>query len=138
MASDYAEKLKDPRWQRKRLEIFTRDKWTCCECGDSKSELQLHHKRYIKGREPWEYADHCFKTLCVNCHKGEHGLDRPKDVHIKAPNDMGLMSFLDGGKNAHLLLPGEREQVYARWNECLVIEARAKAERARAREMGLY
>lgn len=79
MAGDYAEKLKDPRWQRKRLEIFMRDGWTCCECGDSKSELQLHHKKYIKGREPWEYADHYFKTLCVNCHKREHGHDMARD-----------------------------------------------------------
>ena len=24
----YSDKLKDPRWQRKRLEIFERDNWT--------------------------------------------------------------------------------------------------------------
>ena len=29
MASDYSEKLKDPRLQKKRLQILERDNWTC-------------------------------------------------------------------------------------------------------------
>lgn len=32
--SDYSQKLLDPRWQRKRLEILQRDDFTCQVCSD--------------------------------------------------------------------------------------------------------
>lgn len=34
--SEYKEKLKDPRWQKKRLQIFERDDWCCQKCGDER------------------------------------------------------------------------------------------------------
>jgi hypothetical protein len=64
----YAEKLKDPRWQKKRLEIMQRDKWTCQLCGDSRQVLHVHHKEYINGREPWEYDNTQLVTVCETCH----------------------------------------------------------------------
>lgn len=45
----YKEKLKDPRWQKKRLEIFDRDGWKCVECGDKDSTLNVHHIFYLSG-----------------------------------------------------------------------------------------
>jgi hypothetical protein len=74
MAKTYSEKLKDPRWQRKRLEIFERDNWTCLKCGDITSTLHIHHKVYFKGVDPWEYDGKHLETLCENCHSAEHGL----------------------------------------------------------------
>lgn len=68
----YAEKLKDPRWQKKRLEILSRDEWMCQLCQDSESMLVVHHRFYLKGKEPWEYADYCLVTLCQACHDHEH------------------------------------------------------------------
>lgn len=65
----YSKLLRDPRWQRKRLEIFNRDEWTCKECGNDTRELQVHHKEYINGLMPWEYEDELLVTLCVSCHK---------------------------------------------------------------------
>lgn len=41
--SAYSEKLKNPRWQKKRLEIFERDGWKCRACQDEKSTLHVHH-----------------------------------------------------------------------------------------------
>lgn len=78
----YAEKLKSPHWQRLRLRIFERDNWTCRECGDSESELHVHHIMYIKGRQPWQYEDTNFKTLCEICHSKKHGkhFDPTKDI----------------------------------------------------------
>lgn len=64
----YAEKLKDPRWQRKRLEVFNRDNFTCIRCNDGKENLQVHHKRYFKNKDPWEYDDKHLETLCNTCH----------------------------------------------------------------------
>jgi len=68
----YKFKLKDPLWQRKRLEIFQRDNWTCQECGDKKSTLAVHHIDYIEGIEPWEHPDNLMITLCEECHKEKH------------------------------------------------------------------
>lgn len=64
----YAEKLKSPRWQKKRLEVFERDGFKCRLCSDSETTLHVHHKQYITGREPWEYEDSNFETLCSDCH----------------------------------------------------------------------
>lgn len=67
----YAEKLKDPRWQKKRLEILQRDDWTCQICKDKESTLHVHHKYYMKNVEPWDYEDHLLVTLCESCHEYE-------------------------------------------------------------------
>lgn len=64
----YAEKLKDPRWQKKRLQILTRDKWRCRLCGDHKTTLHIHHKRYIDGKDPWDYIKSDLVTVCEHCH----------------------------------------------------------------------
>lgn len=73
---NYAEKLKTPRWQKKRLEIFERDKWRCTKCGAIEKELQIHHLDYIEDIEPWDYPADMLTTLCSTCHSAE--LDRPK------------------------------------------------------------
>lgn len=62
----YLQKLKDPRWQRKRLEILNRDEFTCLRCGDRETELHIHHNAY-KGN-PWEISNEHLETLCKNCH----------------------------------------------------------------------
>lgn len=63
----YPQKLRDPRWQRKRLEILQRDQWRCLICGSSRKPLQVHHAVYRK-REPWDYPDYVYQTLCDDCH----------------------------------------------------------------------
>ncbi|MGE4518930.1 MAG: DnaB-like helicase C-terminal domain-containing protein [Desulfobacteraceae bacterium] len=72
--SIYSEKLKNPKWQKKRLEIMERDEWKCKICQDSENELVVHHKRYLKDLEPWEYDKNDLITLCVNCHEKEHSV----------------------------------------------------------------
>lgn len=63
----YGEKLKDPRWQKRRLEILQRDEFTCQECGDSDSTLHVHHHAYLD--EPWAVPDCWLITLCAECHE---------------------------------------------------------------------
>lgn len=88
----YSEKLKDPRWQKKRLEIMQRDYFTCQECGDNKNQLHIHHKTYKSGNDPWDYRDDNFETLCNNCHALNHnkiviteneGIVDPQDIILK-------------------------------------------------------
>ncbi len=62
----YSDKLKDPRWQKKRLKILERDNWTCVFCDDNKEELQVHHEKY--NGEPWDADDKFLKTCCWACH----------------------------------------------------------------------
>lgn len=64
----YSEKLLDPRWQRRRLEILSRDDFTCRHCESKTRTLHVHHRYYITGREPWEYPDVALETLCTDCH----------------------------------------------------------------------
>jgi len=64
----YWQKLKDPRWQRKRLEIMERDGFACVVCRDKMSPLTVHHGYYEKGLEPWEYPSETLWTLCESCH----------------------------------------------------------------------
>lgn len=64
----YSEKLRDPRWQKKRLLILQRDDWTCLFCGSKDKNLQVHHTIYQR-REPWDYPDQYYQTLCEDCHE---------------------------------------------------------------------
>jgi hypothetical protein len=76
---NYSEKLKDPRWQRKRLEILERDNWCCQRCFDSESTLAVHHFRYIPGTEPWDYPAELLITLCEECHTIEYQM-MPEEI----------------------------------------------------------
>lgn len=69
--TSYSDKLKDPRWQKRRLEILERDGWMCQSCQDNESMLVVHHRFYEKG-EPWEAKDCVLITLCQQCHEQEH------------------------------------------------------------------
>lgn len=72
----YSEKLRDPRWQKMRLEIMQRDGFACRICHDEASTLNVHHRYYISGNDPWEYPLGALVTLCENCHKFEtHEMD---------------------------------------------------------------
>jgi len=64
----YAIKYKDPRWQKKRLEVMQRDEFRCLHCGNEKATLNVHHCFYVAGRDPWEYDNECLQTLCEECH----------------------------------------------------------------------
>lgn len=67
----YAEKLKNPKWQKMRLEVLSRDNWTCKNCGTEKETLHVHHLSYQYGKDPWEYPLENFVTLCGSCHEDE-------------------------------------------------------------------
>jgi hypothetical protein len=70
--STYLDKLRDPRWQKKRLQILERDHFACQECGCDSKTLHVHHTRYVKGRDPWDYLNGFLVTLCETCHEQLH------------------------------------------------------------------
>jgi len=71
VSKPYTEKLKDPRWQKKRLEIMQRDDFTCKKCEATTSSLVVHHLHYERGKEPWDALSEALITLCEACHADE-------------------------------------------------------------------
>ena len=70
----YSEKLRDPRWQKKRLCVMQRDGFACRDCGDADSTLHVHHCYYEKG-DPWQTDEKFLLTLCENCHEARGELE---------------------------------------------------------------
>ncbi|CAB5238309.1 HNHc domain containing protein [uncultured Caudovirales phage] len=98
----YAEKLLDPRWQKKRLEVLNNANFQCEICGDKESTLHVHHKHYIKGREVWEYDNQQLISLCKECHKGQHDDDEKfhdliARIPLDGPNNRNEVYYLIAG-----------------------------------------
>lgn len=69
-------------WIQFRLEVIKLHRGRCAKCGKSAARddvvLQVHHKRYIPGRLPWEYETTDCEALCKGCHASEHGHIMPR------------------------------------------------------------
>lgn len=79
MKISYSELLQDPQWQKKRLEILQSRGWACEKCDDTERTLNVHHRYYVKNREPWKYPDFCYQVLCRDCHNARHEATEPND-----------------------------------------------------------
>jgi hypothetical protein len=104
----YSEKLKDPRWQKKRLEILQRDLFSCQSCCDDKSTLHVHHRIYFDG-DPWDTPDDFLVTLCESCHQRETdniqqaitALSKAVKTHFLVPEIEQLASAITDMKVVH-------------------------------------
>lgn len=68
----WSEQYRHPNWQRKRLEALSVAQWECQNCGARDVTLNVHHKRYVKGRQAWDYELTELAVLCEPCHEVEH------------------------------------------------------------------
>ena len=68
----YEQQLDDIRWKFKADNIRIRDKHKCRVCGAKDVQLDVHHIRYLNGREAWDYDDGDLVTLCHKCHENLH------------------------------------------------------------------
>ena len=66
----WSEQYKDPRWQKKRLELFEENQYTCVMCGQKEEQLHAHHVKYDYKKKVWEYDD--LLCLCDTCHTNIH------------------------------------------------------------------
>jgi hypothetical protein len=88
MAKTYWEKLQDPRWQKKRLQVMENAHFACELCGNAEETLNVHHKQYFKGREPWEYDPNELVCLCKDCHEVAHDyMENFKNALVTLPMD---------------------------------------------------
>lgn len=98
----YSERLKNPKWQRKRLEIMERDGFACVKCGNKKETLNVHHVRYKRNTDPWDYSNINLITLCVSCHGVEHAPPKVYDT---------------SGKYTHLITPPIKDEAISKIDE---------------------
>jgi hypothetical protein len=87
----YYEKLRDPRWQRKRLEVMSAAGFKCEHCGNAEVTLNVHHRFYVRGLNPWEYSQKQLACLCERCHKEVTGL---MDMIAESLADFGVEQFI--------------------------------------------
>ena len=81
MSKSYSKDLSSSKWQRKRLQIFDRDLWTCRLCTDERSTLAVHHMQYVG--KPWQAPDDKLKTVCHHCHDAIHALPLYEILEVK-------------------------------------------------------
>ena len=89
----YSDKLKDPRWQKKRLKILARDGWACLSCFDTKDTLHIHHMVYHHKKNPWEYKDHLLVTLCSECHGLAKGMTKQNAIMFNETLDIRIKHY---------------------------------------------
>lgn len=100
----YSQKLLDPRWQKKRLEILSKDEFTCQLCGDTEETLHVHHKYYAEGCEPWdEENDLGLVTLCAPCHKEEGNKGKWLKMFSERFKDSSVFYYSDLERIAEML-----------------------------------
>lgn len=87
----YEEKLSDENWLRKKLKILRRDAHSCKICS-SKNCLNVHHRYYIFGNDPWDYADDALVSLCERCHKLVHETLAPL-VYTHSSNGLKILKL---------------------------------------------
>lgn len=64
----YSEKLRDPRWQKMRLEVLEAKGWICEKCRDTTTEFHIHHIEYSSTGNPWDADPELLCVLCKHCH----------------------------------------------------------------------
>jgi hypothetical protein len=60
-----------PKWRAKRIALIN-ERGKKCERCDNINNLEIHHKRYAKGKKVWEYPNTDLLILCSYCHSKEH------------------------------------------------------------------
>jgi hypothetical protein len=77
---DFKKSYRNTNWYSFSEKIRARDNYQCLKCQKTKAEvtLQVHHKLYVCGLQPWEYALSDCLTLCKGCHVEEHSLIEPR------------------------------------------------------------
>lgn len=92
--SDYYKLLKDPRWQKKRLQILDDADWKCEECGDKEETLHAHHRYYENNKAPWDYPHDAFQCLCDSCHTQIHFVMNELRIQQRRHNKGGYKFML--------------------------------------------
>lgn len=98
----YQQQIKDPRWQKKRLEVLELNSFTCVNCGSDDKELHVHHPLYRRGAMIWEYEATELQSLCNECHKQEHALDEKIRKALSVCREKGrVLGYIEALNSNH-------------------------------------
>lgn len=114
MKKTYGELLRDPRWQKKRLKTLEAADWKCEHCGGGKETLNVHHRSYKKGADPWDYEDAELQVLCEKCHLSFHNYKKSIEIvlGLLSPTELPVaLGFLKS-----LVLHGIKDMEFAIYN----------------------
>lgn len=78
----YAEDIKHPRWQERRLRVLEGAGFSCQRCGSNERQLHAHHKVYLRGHRLWDYPDAPLECLCDKCHDLAHAHKERLEVTV--------------------------------------------------------
>ena len=108
----YADLLKDPMWQKRRLEVLEDAQWKCEECDDKTTELHVHHKRYLRNLKPWEYERADLIVLCRPHHDLWH---RNMDILMLAVSRMISMAGFENAVGYALMVAAMGSEDFAKF-----------------------
>jgi len=106
------------KWYEFSNKVRKRDNFQCVKCHRERNEvvLQVHHKRYIYGLEPWEYSLSDCITLCKGCHAEEHNLIEPqKGWTLISINDLGGLNGICEREGCGTEIRYEHEVYHPDW-----------------------
>lgn len=92
---NYSDQLKSPKWQKKRLQVLNRDKFTCKLCKDTETTLHIHHIEYTADFA-WEEPIENLVTLCEHCHKEVEQIKN--DIDFKDIKIYKSIGWIDGSR----------------------------------------
>lgn len=132
--SRYAQKLTDPRWQKKRLQMFDAAGWKCQNCGAADRELHVHHLVYSKGN-PWDAPADTLEVLCSECHDWRTGFDKEWGRSLISTSiASGLILFIRLAVRSKNHWTGYRYNFTNPQHFLFEIDFRAEGEKSQGRE----
>ena len=66
------QQYKSPEWQKRRAEMLALHNCTCQCCKSKDGHMHVHHVRYKKDKDLWDYRDSDLLVLCDSCHSFTH------------------------------------------------------------------
>lgn len=125
---NYAQQIKHPNWQKKRLEVLGENGFQCENCGSKDDELHAHHPLYKRGAMIWQYDVSELECLCGKCHKDAHAIDDQlkKKIALLSPYHKNkLLGYCDSmlGPEIH---SNEKEYIAGFEDNCDGINRRQK------------
>lgn len=102
---NYAQQMKHPLWQRKRLEVLELADFQCSSCGTKEETLHVHHPVYRRGAMIWEYEADELQCLCDSCHKEAHAIDerlKKSLALLGTPSKLQALGYIDSMLSPYL------------------------------------
>lgn len=118
MKKKFRKSYYNTKWYEFSQKVRIRDKHKCLKCHRNQNEviLQVHHKKYVFGLEPWEYSLSDCITLCKGCHAKEHNLIEPNTGWtLISINDLGGLYGICERKGCRTEIRYEHEAYHPNW-----------------------